>query len=347
MQYNQFGKSGLVVSRMAFGAMTFGDYDFRGFKSNVGEGAARDMVARSIDAGINLFDTADMYAAGQSEELLGKALGKRRHDVVIATKGFFRTAPPIVHGGLSRRHILDACEASLRRLGTDYIDLYLLHNYDFLTPLEETARALDDLQRAGKVRYTGECNFFGWQAERLIGIQRQLGFAPIVATQIYYSLLGRDIESEIVPQAQEAGLGTMIWGPLAGGFLTGKYTRDNPGGDGGRRKAFNFPPIDVEKGYTVAEALGETAKRHGATPAQVALAWILAKPWVHTLLIGASRMDQLEDNLKAAEIRLDPAEVRRLDDLTATPPPFPKWIQWGEPVAAEAIAKGWRPEPAV
>jgi aryl-alcohol dehydrogenase-like predicted oxidoreductase len=344
MQYNQFGNSGLVVSRMAFGAMTFGDYDFGGFKSNVGESEAREMVARALDAGINFFDTANMYAAGQSEEILGKALGQRRQDVVLVTKCFFRTAPAVVHGGLSRRHILDACEASLRRLGTDYIDLYLLHNYDFITPLEETARALDDLQRSGKVRYVGVSNFFDWQTEKLLGFQRQLGFAPLVASQIYYSLLGRDIEWEFVPHAQASGLGLMIWGPLAGGFLTGKYTRENSGGEEGRRKTFDFPPIDVEQGFEVIESLKAIAERHNATPAQVALAWVLAKPWAHTILIGASRMSQLESNLKAAELALGMAEIQQLDELTATPPPYPKWIQWGEQGAAQAIADGWQPE---
>lgn len=342
MQYNQFGNTGLVVSRMAFGAMTFGDYDFGGFKSNVNQETANEMVAMALHAGINFFDTADMYAAGQSEEILGRALGKRRNDVIIVSKCFFRSAPAIVHGGLSRRHILDACEASLRRLNTDYIDLYLLHNFDFITPLEETARALEDLQTSGKVRYVGESNFFGWQAERLIGIQKNFGFAPLVATQVYYSLLGRDIELEIVPQAQSSGMGIMIWGPLAGGFLTGKYRKDQQ--KDGRRKSFDFPPINIEKGNEVLKLLDEIARKHNATPTQVALAWVLAKTWVHTLLVGASKIGQLESNLKASELELSSEEVEQLDTLTQPPQLYPKWIQWGEAGAVEAIAKGWKPE---
>jgi aryl-alcohol dehydrogenase-like predicted oxidoreductase len=308
------------------------------------EDVARKMVDRALEAGINFFDTADMYSAGQSEEILGKALGARRQDVVLATKCFFRTAPAIVHGGLSRRHVIDACEASLRRLGTDFIDIYILHNVDFLTPLEETARALEDLERAGKIRYSGISNYSAWQAEKLLNIQAGLGYSPSVATQIYYSLLGRDIEWEIVPQSESAGLGTMIWSPLAGGFLSGKYTRKTPDGGGGRRKSFDFPPIDVELGFDVIDALIEIAAAHDATPAQVALAWVLARPWVHTVIIGANTLAQLDDNLGAVGIELTDEEVERLDELTAPPPPYPKWIHWGEEGAMKAIAEGWKPD---
>ena len=344
MKYTQFGKTGLVVSRIVFGGMTFGDFDLHGFKSNVGNEEANDMVSRALDAGINFFDTADMYAAGQSEEILGKALGARRQDVILATKAFFRTSPAVLHGGLSRRHVVDACEASLRRLGTDYVDLYLLHNYDPITPLEETARALDDLQRQGKARYVGQCNFYSWQSEKLLAIERQLGFAPIVASQIYYSLLCRDIEIEIVPQAQEAGLGIMAWGPLAGGFLSGKYSQDSQKSEGGRRKTFGFPPIDLELGDKVVEKLAEIGKAQGTTPAQIAIAWVLSKPFIDTVLVGASRMSQLESNLEAEQLELPEDDVVELDRLTDPYKPFPHWIQWGEPGAAQAIAEGWKPE---
>jgi aryl-alcohol dehydrogenase-like predicted oxidoreductase len=342
VKYNRFGDTGLVVSRLAFGAMTFGDYDFNGFKANVDEAAARDMVARAIDAGINVFDTADMYSEGQSETLLGKALGKRRPDVVLSTKVFFRTDEAVLHAGLSRRHILDAVEASLRRLGTDFIDLLLLHNVDANTPLEETARALEDVQRQGKVRYAGHSNYAAWQSEKLSGIQRRLGFAPTAAAQVYYSLLGRDIEAEIVPQAQAAGLGLMIWGPLAGGFLSGKYTRDSEV-DQGRRKTFDFPPIDKQKGFEVIDKLQQIGAAHDATPAEVSLAWVLTKPWVHTLLIGASRISQLESNLKTAGIQLTAEETAALDALTAPPVRYPQWIQFGEAGAQRAIAEGFKP----
>ena len=288
--------------------------------------------------------TADMYSDGQSETLLGKALGKRRPDVVLSTKVFFRSGEAVLHAGLSRRHVLDAVDASLRRLGTDFIDLLLLHNVDVNTPLEETARALDDVQRQGKVRYAGHSNYAAWQSEKLSGIQRQLGFAPTAAAQVYYSLLGRDIEAEIVPQAQAAGLGIMIWGPLAGGFLSGKYTRDSEaaGGDG-RRKTFDFPPIDKEKGFDVIDKLQEIGAAHEATPAEVSLAWVLSRPWVHTLLIGASRISQLESNLKVAEIQLTADEVAALDALTAPPVRYPQWIQFGEAGAQKAIAEGFKP----
>lgn len=342
MRYNRFGNTGLIVSRLAFGAMTFGDYDFNGFKANVDEAAAREMVARALDAGINVFDTADMYSEGQSEVILGKVLGKRRPDVVLSTKCFFRSGEAVLYGGLSRRHVLDAVEASLRRLGTDFIDLLLLHNVDANTSLEETARALEDVQRQGKVRYVGHSNYAAWQSEKLSGIQRQLGFAPAAAAQVYYSLLGRDIEAEIVPQALSAGLGIMIWGPLAGGFLSGKYTRESEA-DQGRRKTFDFPPIDKEKGFDVVDKLREIGAAHDATPAEIALAWVLAKPWAHTLLIGASRLSQLESNLKVEEIDLTPDEMAALDALTTPPMRYPQWIQFGEAGAQKALAEGFRP----
>jgi aryl-alcohol dehydrogenase-like predicted oxidoreductase len=212
-----------------------------------------------------------------------------------------------------------------------------------MTPLEETARGLDDLQRQGKVRYVGVSNFYAWQAEKLVSIQRQFGFAPIVANQVYYSLLGRDIECEIVPQAKQAGIGIMAWGPLAGGFLTGRYSREQPDGDG-RRKTFDFPPVDLEAGYSVVEKLKEIAKAHDASPAQVALAWVLASDIIDTVIIGASKMTQLESNLKAAEIRLSPQEVAALSKLSMPTMPYPYWIQWGEQGTLKALAEGWKPK---
>ncbi len=329
---------------MAFGAMNFGDYDFSGFISNVDEKLAKKMVDKAIEEGINLFDTADMYAAGQSEEILGGVLGDKRKDILISTKAFFRSDSAVIHAGLSRRHIIDSCEASLKRLGTDYIDIFLLHDYDPVTPLEETARALEYLITKGMVRYVGESNLSAWQAEKLIGIQRHLGFSQMVAAQVYYSLLGRDIEHEIVPQAEEAGLGIMAWSPLASGFLTGKYTRDNPDGGGGRRATFDFPPIDKEKGYDVVDKLKEIASGHGRTPQQVAYAWVMSKSFVSTVLVGATSMDQLEDNLKAEQIQLTDIELTTLDEITAPVPPYPKWVHWGDPVVNQAINEGWTPD---
>ncbi|MCA9669525.1 MAG: aldo/keto reductase [Myxococcales bacterium] len=343
MRYNQFGRTGLVVSRLAFGAMNFGDFDFNGFKANVDEKLARELVARALDGGVNVFDTADMYSAGQSERILGKVLGARRKDVVLATKCFFRSAPDVLHAGLSRRHVIAAAEASLERLGTDYIDLLLLHNVDPRTPHEETARALDDLQRSGKVRYVGISNFAAWQAERLIGTQRRLRFDAICAHQVYYSLLGRDIEHAVVPQAEQAGLGMMVWGPLAGGFLSGKYTREQPDGGGARRATFDFPPVDRDIGYDVVDKLNEIAATRDARPAQIAIAWALSRPWVHTLLMGQTKMSQLESNLAAAALELSSDEIAALDTLTATPPPYPHWMHWGDQVTEAAIAEGFTP----
>jgi aryl-alcohol dehydrogenase-like predicted oxidoreductase len=341
MQYRQLGRSGLVVSRLSFGAMTFGDHDFHGFRSVVGQELADRMVARALDAGVNVFDTANMYAAGQSEEILGRALGPRRRDVVLVTKAFFRTAPEVVHGGLSRRHLIDACEASLRRLGTDFIDLYLLHNVDRLVPLEETARALDDLQRAGKIRYAGISNYHAWQAEALLRVQSELGCALVVANQVYHSLLGRDIEECVVPQSVRAGVGLMAWGPLAGGYLTGKYRDD--GDSGARRETFDFPPIDTEVGDSVVGLLRKIAQGRGVTPAEVAMAWELSHEWLDTLLVGATRMEQLEANLGAAALDLTADEVSRLSERTQIPARYPAWIQRGEEGSERAIGEGWTP----
>ncbi|MCB9756396.1 MAG: aldo/keto reductase [Myxococcales bacterium] len=344
MQYTQFGRSGLVVSRMTFGAMTFGHLDYNGFQSNVGPKLAREMVARALAAGVNVFDTADMYSAGQSETILGQALGRRRRDVVLSTKVYFRTGEAVLHAGLSRRHIIDACESSLRRLGTDFIDLYLLHNFDPLTPLEETARALEDLQRQGKIRYAGHSNLAAWQSQKLLGIQERLGFAPLVGMQVYYSLLGRDIERALIPHARDAGLGIMVWGPLAGGFLTGKYTRQQPDGDGGRRATFDFPPIDRERGHDVVDALTDIAAAHGVSPAQVALAWTLANPAISTVLIGASKVSQLESNLAAASLSLEAGELEALSSLTRGPPSYPEFMHWGaDPVTRRALDEGFKP----
>ncbi len=344
MQYTQFGDTGMVVSRMALGTMTFGNYNYQGFKSNVGEKEARDIVAMALNRGINFFDTADMYAGGQSEELLGRTLGVRRHDVFVCTKAFFRTGPAILHAGLSRRHIIEACEESLGRLKTDYIDLFLLHNYDRITPFEETARALDDLQRQGKVRYVGESNFFGWQAEKMIATQKRLGFAPLVAAQVYYSLLTRDIEWEIVPQAKSAGMGIMAWGPLAGGFLTGKYKKGSTEAVEGRRKTFDFPPVDGEAANKIVDKLAAIAKKNDATPAETALAWMLSKPFLDTVIVGVSKLEQLESNLKAEKLELPKEIYSELDDLTKPPAPYPQWMQWGEAETQKALEKGWEPE---
>jgi aryl-alcohol dehydrogenase-like predicted oxidoreductase len=328
MQYTTLGHTGLVVSRLAFGAMTFGEGQLvAGIVNNIDQKMADTMVHRALDAGINLFDTADAYTGGESEIMLGKALGNRRPDAVIATKVGFRTGEALTATGLSYRHIMAAAEGSLQRLLTDYIDLYQLHIPDPLTPKEETIRALDDLVRQGKVRYVGFSNYPAWKAARMLGMQERHGYARFVAAQMYYSLVGRDIEHEMVPFVQDAGIGILVWSPLASGFLSGKYTREHPVPEDARRAKFQFPPVDVEKGYEVVDLLQQIGQNHGASPAQVAIAWILTKQFISSVIIGANKMHQLEDNLGAADLKLSPQEIAQLDTLTAPTPLYPGWMQ--------------------
>src|SRR6476646_5267720 len=328
MQYTTLGKTGLVVSRLAFGAMTFGTGQLvPGVTNNIDQTVADQMVGRVLDAGINLFDTADAYTNGESEIMLGKALGDRRAQVVIATKVGFRLGDAITDTGLSYRHIIQSAEASVKRLNTDYIDLYQIHIPDPLTPLEETLKALDDLVRRGLVRYVGFSNFPAWKAARMLGIQERYGYARFIAAQMYYSLVGRDLEHEFVPFTEDAGMGILVWSPLAGGFLSGKYTRENPAPEDARRNKFQLPPVDVEAGYEVVDRLKQIAQNHGASPAQVAIAWILTKSFVSSVIIGANKLSQLEDNLAAVDLQLSPEEIAQLDTLTAPPSPYPGWMQ--------------------
>ena len=328
MQYTTLGRTGLVVSRLSFGAMTFGIGQLvPGVTNNIDQEGADRMVNRALDAGINLFDTADVYTNGESEIILGKALANRRDEVIIATKVGFRLGNSITDTGLSYRHIIASAEGSLKRLGTDYIDLYQLHIPDPLAPLEETLRALEDLVRRGIVRYIGFSNFPAWKAAKMLGIQERYGYNRFVAAQMYYSLLGRDLEHEFVPFVQDAGVGILVWSPLAGGFLSGKYTRETPAPEDARRNKFQLPPIDVEKGYEVVDVLKQIAQNHGVTPAQVAIAWMLTKPFISSVIIGANKMSQLEDNLGAADLKLSPEEVDRLDTLTAPETMYPGWMQ--------------------
>ena len=328
MQYTRLGRSGLIVSRFAFGVMTFGhDEGQMGAVWKTGQEEGNVLVRRSLDAGINFFDTADGYAGGQSEVMLGKALGMRRKDVILSTKIGFRTGPPITQVGSSMRRILNSTEECLKRLGTDYIDLLSIHRFDACTPFEESARALDSLVSRGLVRYVGFSNFTAWQAAKFLGIQKQRNYAPFITAQMYYSLVGRDLEHEVVPFCEDAGIGIVVWSPLASGFLSGRYTRQDPTGGKGRMANFDILPIDKEKGYDVVEQLRAIAARHKATVAQIALAWLLAKPHVSTILLGASKLSQLDNNLGAANVTLSPQEVADLDRLTAPTPLYPNWFQ--------------------
>jgi aryl-alcohol dehydrogenase-like predicted oxidoreductase len=325
MQYTRFGNTGLVVSRLAFGAMTFGSGNLPAVYK-VDEDAARTLIARALAAGINFFDTADAYANGQSERILGRILGKTRKDVVLSTKVGMRVGENVLQTGLSSRHILSACEASLERLGTDYIDIYIVHRFDPITPLEETLRALDDLVRGGKVRYVAFSNWSAWQAAKAVGLQERHRWARFVGAQMYYSLLGRDIEHEVLPFTQDAGIGTMIWSPLAMGFLSGKYTRDSLKDPGNRLSEFDILPMDKEAGFGLIEKMRPIAAAHDASVAQVAIAWLLGKPGVSAVLIGASKPKQLEDNLGAVNVRLSAEEMTLLDAQSPHAAYYPTWF---------------------
>lgn len=329
MQYARLGDTGLVVSRLAFGSMTFGTVSGGPFASTykVEQAAANDLVARAIDRGVNFFNSADVYAGGDSERILGKAIGKKRSEVVIATKVGNRMGPGVVEAGLSRRHILAAAEGSLERLGTDYIDVYLVHKVDTLTPIEETIETLEDLVRHGKVRYVGFSNWSAWMAAKAVGIQRARGWTTFRAAEMYYSLIGRDLEHDVVPFCADAGIGVMVWSPLAGGFLSGKYTRENPkGGAGDRLGGFEFLPYDRERGYQLIDVLKAIGTRHGVSPARVALAWLLTRPAVASVLVGASTASQLDDNLGAADVKLTAEDLEQLDAASRPVTPYPNWF---------------------
>jgi len=327
MEMRRLGSSGLQVSAFGFGAMTFGGVGTNPV-GNTQVDDARRQVDLCLEAGINLFDTADGYSQGASEEILGQALKGRRDDVILATKIHSRMGPGPNDLGGSRYHLIKGCEASLKRLGTDYIDLYQIHSFDPLTPLEETLRALDDLVRSGKVRYIGCSNYSGWHLMKALGISERSGLERYVSQQVYYSLVARELEYELVPLALDQGIGTIIWSPLAGGFLTGKFRRGQTGPENTRRVQRGDPgTIDEEKGYDILDVLDEIAQAHDASIAQVALNWLLAKPGVTSVLIGARRDEQLIENLKAATWRLTTEEVRRLDEVSAVPPIYPYWHQ--------------------
>jgi aryl-alcohol dehydrogenase-like predicted oxidoreductase len=327
MEMRRLGSSGLQVSALSFGTMTFG-----GDSSNpVGEtqvDEARRLIDRCLDAGVNLIDSADGYSQGNSERVLGKALQGRRDDVLIATKVHSRMGPGPNDLGQSRHHVIRGCEASLKRLGTDYIDLYQVHGFDALTPLEETLRALDDLVRAGKVRYIGCSNYSAWHLMKALGISEREHLERYVSQQVYYSLVARELEYELVPLALDQGIGSLIWSPLSGGFLTGKYRRGEAGPQDTRRPRRGDPgTIDEERGFAIVDILEEIAQDRDASIPQVALNWLLHKPGVSSVLIGARREEQLVDNLKAATWKLTPEELQRLDEVSAVPPIYPYWHQ--------------------
>jgi aryl-alcohol dehydrogenase-like predicted oxidoreductase len=328
MKYARLGGSGLVVSKLALGSMTFGTGSgpfASTFKVN--QAGANELVARAIEGGVNFFNSADVYAGGESERILGKAIGAKRKEVVIATKVGNRMGGALVESGLSRRHVLAAVEGSLERLGTDYIDVYLVHKVDTLTPIEETIEALEDLVRQGKARYVGFSNWPAWLAAKAVGVQRANGWSQFRAAEMYYSLVGRDLEHEVVPFCTDAGIGVMAWSPLAGGFLSGKYTRAKPKGDAGDRLGgFEFLPYDRERGYALIDLLRSIGQKRNASPAQVSLAWLLTRPAVSSILVGASSAKQLDENLGATAVELAADELAQLDAATKSARPYPHWF---------------------
>lgn len=329
MEYRVLGHSGLKVSSLILGTMTFGGLGAFAKTGDTDLAGARRQIDMALDAGVNMVDTADIYSAGRSEEIIGEALAGRRERVLVATKARFPTGEGPNERGLSRHHIVRACEDSLKRLRTDRIDLYWLHQWDGVTPLEETLRALEDLTAAGKIDYWGVSNFSGWHLMKMLAAAESAGLRKPVSQQIHYSLQAREAEYELLPIAVDQGIGAVIWSPLAGGLLSGKYRRGIPEPEGTRVAAkWDEPPVrDVESLYDVVEVLIDIAARRETTPAQVALAWLLGRPGVASLIVGARTDAQLRDNLAAADLVLDAADGARLDAASRPPLLYPYWHQ--------------------
>ena len=329
MKYNQLGNTGMFVSEICLGTMTFGGDGFWKVVGELDQKNATGIVARALEAGVNFLDTADVYSFGVSEQMTGQALkdiGVKRSDVVIATKCYGRMGQGPNDIGASRGHIMDSVSRSLERLQTDHIDLYQIHATDSVTPVEETMRALDDLIRQGMVRYAGVSNWQAWKIMKAQGVAQHAGLARFETLQAYYSIAGRDLEREIVPLLQDQKIGLMVWSPLAGGLLSGKFGPGSNGPEGARRVAFDFPPVDKDRAWKCVDAMREIGNKHGVSVARVALAWILAKPFVTSIIIGAKTMEQLDDNLDAAKLSLSADEMNALDEVSALPPEYPGWM---------------------
>jgi len=326
MRYKTLGRTGLLVSELCFGTMTFGGKGFWTAIGRLPQKAADGLIGRVLDAGINFIDTADVYSEGEAEKILGKALAKRRRDVVLATKVFGRMGPGPNETGLSRAHIMQAVDDSLRRLGTDYIDLYQIHGYDAVTPFEETLRALDDLVHSGKVRYIGASNLAAWQLMKSLWISDTHDLHRFESLQAYYTIAGRDLEREIVPLLQDQGLGLMVWSPLAGGLLSGKFARDGKGPDNARRAEFDFPPVNRERAFDLVDLMREMADARDVSVARVALSWLLHQPVVTSVIIGAKTPEQLADNLRAPDVQLTEDELARLKEASELPAEYPGWM---------------------
>ena len=330
MKHNRLGQTGLFVSELCLGTMTFGGGTGMWEQiGTLGQSDADGMVKTAFDAGVNFFDTADVYHSGQSEEVTGQAiknLGLKRDEIVVATKAFGQMGEGPNGRGASRYHLIDSCKASCKRLGLDHIDLYQIHGFDPATSIEETLRALHTLVEHGHVRYIGLSNWAAWQVAKATGLAERLGLHRPVSLQSYYSLAGRDLEREIVPMLESEGVGLMVWSPLAGGWLTGKYSDgDASKTEGGRRESFDFPPVD-QRGDAVVDAMRPIAEAHGCSMAQLALAWLLAQPAVTSCIVGATKLEQLTDNLGAVEVTLSDDDLAALDKASALPREYPGWM---------------------
>ncbi len=340
MEYTRLGNTGLIVSRLSLGTMLFTDNTPTGFAPTP-TADANALVNQALQAGINFFDTSDIYAFGEGETILGKALAPHRDDIVIATKVGCRFDKALLNAGLSRRHILKSIDHSLRRLGTDWVDVYIAHVEDPHTPLEETLEALDTVVRSGKARYIGFSNWSAWKVAASLELQKSNGWARFTHGQMYYSLLSRDIERDLFPLMEHYGVGLTVWSPLAAGFLTGKYTRQTLSDPANRFGQKEYIPFDKEKGFAVVEELRAIAAGLSVTVAQVALAWMLAKSAVTSILLGASKANQLSDNLGSLNVRLDDGMIAKLDAVTALPRTYPQWTQedFADQVAISALAR--------
>jgi len=329
MKYKFLGNTGVLVSELCFGTMTFGG---DGYWEAIGKLQQEDgtaLVKTAWESGINFFDTANVYSYGKSEEILGQAikdLGIKRSEVVIATKARGRMAPGANQIGLSRLHIMDSVNESLQRLGTDHIDIFYIHGVDKETSLEETMRGLEDIVRSGKVRYLGVSNHAAWQIMKANGIAAKNGWTQFVACQHYYSIAGRDLERELIPMMEDQNLALMPWSPLAGGFLSGKYTRNNETSGDNRRDSFDFPPVDKEKAYDIIEVIQPIAEAHGVSVAQIALSWLLHQKSVTSVIIGAKKPEQLKDNIAATSVILNEDDLNKLNEISALKIEYPNWM---------------------
>ncbi|MFO0686061.1 MAG: aldo/keto reductase [Sandaracinus sp.] len=332
MRYHTLGKTGLYVSELCLGTMTFGGKGFWQAIGSLGHKEVEKLIGLALDRGVNFLDTADVYSEGESETLVGgalAALGRPREQIVVATKVRGRVGPGVNQVGLSRGHILSSIDGSLRRLRLDHVDLYQIHGFDPSTPIEETVRALDDVVRSGKARYVGFSNLPAWLAARAITFAEENGLARFQSAQVYYSIVGRDIEREIAPMCEALGVAVLPWSPLAGGLLSGKFDPEKKGPDGARRAVFDFPPVEMERLPRVLAALREVASASGMSVARVALAWHLTRPFVTSVIIGAKNEDQLLDNLAAADETIAPEHLAKLDEASALPKEYPGWmVEW-------------------